>query len=51
MKRILQSKFFWLFLVVMFALPVLPQPLHVPEYWVTLLNYIGLYAIVPSGRK
>jgi ABC-type branched-subunit amino acid transport system ATPase component/ABC-type branched-subunit amino acid transport system permease subunit len=49
MKRILQSKFFWLFLVVMFALPVLPQPLHVPEYWVTLLNYIGLYAIVAIG--
>ncbi|MGF6722764.1 ABC-type branched-subunit amino acid transport system ATPase component/ABC-type branched-subunit amino acid transport system permease subunit [Paraburkholderia sp. GAS41] len=49
MKRILHSLFFWLFLVVMFALPVLPQPLHVPEYWVTLLNYIGLYAIVAIG--
>jgi branched-chain amino acid transport system permease protein len=33
----------------MFALPVLPQPVHVPEYWVTLLNYIGLYAIVAIG--
>jgi branched-chain amino acid transport system permease protein len=49
MKRILHSLFFWLFLVVMFSLPVLPQPLHVPEYWVTLLNYIGLYAIVAIG--
>lgn len=49
MKRIMQNKFFWLFLVVMFALPVLPPPLHVPEYWVTLLNYIGLYAIVAIG--
>jgi ABC-type branched-subunit amino acid transport system ATPase component/ABC-type branched-subunit amino acid transport system permease subunit len=49
MKRIVQEKLFWLFLVVMFALPVLPQPLHVPEYWVTLLNYIGLYAIVAIG--
>ena len=49
MKRIMQNKFFWLFVVVMFALPVLPQPLHVPEYWVTLLNYIGLYAIVAIG--
>lgn len=49
MKRIMQNKIFWLFLVVMFALPVLPQPLHVPEYWVTLLNYIGLYAIVAIG--
>jgi ABC-type branched-subunit amino acid transport system ATPase component/ABC-type branched-subunit amino acid transport system permease subunit len=49
MKRIIQSMVFWLFLVVMFALPVLPQPLHVPEYWVTLLNYIGLYAIVAIG--
>ncbi|HEV3424728.1 MAG TPA: branched-chain amino acid ABC transporter ATP-binding protein/permease [Paraburkholderia sp.] len=49
MKRIMQNRFFWLFLVVMFALPVLPQPVHVPEYWVTLLNYIGLYAIVAIG--
>jgi ABC-type branched-subunit amino acid transport system ATPase component/ABC-type branched-subunit amino acid transport system permease subunit len=49
MKRIMQNKLFWLFLVVMFALPVLPHPLHVPEYWVTLLNYIGLYAIVAIG--
>jgi len=49
MKRIMQKKFFWLFLVVLFALPVLPHPIHVPEYWVTLLNYIGLYAIVAIG--
>ncbi|MEW6346085.1 MAG: branched-chain amino acid ABC transporter ATP-binding protein/permease [Pseudomonadota bacterium] len=49
MKRIMQNKLFGLFLVVIFALPVLPQPLHVPEYWVTLLNYIGLYAIVAIG--
>ena len=49
MRRIMQNRFFWLFLVVMFALPVLPQPFHVPEYWVTLLNYIGLYAIVAIG--
>src|ERR1700754_2888389 len=49
MKRIMQNKFFWLFLVVLFALPVLPQPIHVPEYWVTLLNYIGLYSIVAIG--
>ena len=49
MKRIMQNKFFWLFLVVLFALPVLPQPIRVPEYWVTLLNYIGLYSIVAIG--
>ncbi|SED54757.1 amino acid/amide ABC transporter membrane protein 2, HAAT family /amino acid/amide ABC transporter ATP-binding protein 1, HAAT family [Burkholderia sp. WP9] len=49
MKRIMQNKFFWLFLVVLFALPVLPKPIHVPEYWVTLLNYIGLYSIVAIG--
>ncbi|MBB5462120.1 ATP-binding cassette domain-containing protein [Paraburkholderia sp. Cpub6] len=49
MKRIMQKKFFWLFLVVLFALPVLPRPIHVPEYWVTLLNYIGLYSIVAIG--
>ncbi|EEA03809.1 ABC transporter related [Burkholderia sp. H160] len=49
MKRIMQKKFFWLFLIVLFALPVLPHPIHVPEYWVTLLNYIGLYSIVAIG--
>src|SRR6201996_5371398 len=49
MKRIMQNRFFWLFLIVMFALPVLPQPVRVPEYWVTLLNYIGLYSIVAVG--
>jgi ABC-type branched-subunit amino acid transport system ATPase component/ABC-type branched-subunit amino acid transport system permease subunit len=49
MKRVVRNKFFWLFLVVIFALPVLPRPIHVPEYWITLLNYIGLYAIVAIG--
>ncbi|QBQ96257.1 ABC transporter permease subunit [Paraburkholderia pallida] len=50
MKRlVLHNRFFWLFLVVMFALPVLPHPVHVPEYWITLLNYIGLYSIVAIG--
>ncbi|TKC83550.1 branched-chain amino acid ABC transporter ATP-binding protein/permease [Trinickia terrae] len=49
MKRVIRNRFFWLFLVVIFAIPVLPQPVHVPEYWVTLLNYIGLYAIVAIG--
>ncbi|WP_322058818.1 branched-chain amino acid ABC transporter ATP-binding protein/permease [Paraburkholderia sp. J63] len=50
MKRlVLHNRFFWLFLVVMFALPVLPRPVHVPEYWITLLNYIGLYSIVAIG--
>src|SRR3954465_3773565 len=49
MKRIMKNKFFWLFLVVLFALPVLPRPIHVPEYWVTLLNYIGLYSIGAIG--
>ncbi|NLP61040.1 ABC transporter permease subunit [Paraburkholderia sacchari] len=50
MKRlVLHNRFFWLFLVVMFALPVLPGAVHVPEYWITLLNYIGLYSIVAIG--
>lgn len=40
---------FWCFLVVLFLLPVLPHPLRVPEYWITLLNYIGLYSIVALG--
>ncbi|WP_175938679.1 branched-chain amino acid ABC transporter ATP-binding protein/permease [Caballeronia sp. BCC1704] len=42
-------RFFWLFLLVVFALPVLPGPVAVPEYWITLLNYIGLYSIVAIG--
>ncbi|MEX3964347.1 ATP-binding cassette domain-containing protein [Paraburkholderia sp. EG286B] len=50
MKRfVMHNRFFWLFLVVIFALPVLPHPVHVPEYWITLLNYIGLYSIVAIG--
>ncbi|HEV3427553.1 MAG TPA: branched-chain amino acid ABC transporter ATP-binding protein/permease [Paraburkholderia sp.] len=50
MKRlVLHNRFFWLFLVVMFALPVLPGVVRVPEYWITLLNYIGLYSIVAIG--
>jgi len=34
---------------VVFVLPVLPQPVRTPEYWITLLNYIGLYSIVAIG--
>lgn len=49
MKTILRNKAFWLFLLVLFALPVLPGALRVPEYWITLLNYIGLYSIVAIG--
>ncbi|MGU7784070.1 branched-chain amino acid ABC transporter ATP-binding protein/permease [Burkholderia sp. PU8-34] len=49
MKTMLRNKTFWLFLVVLFALPVLPGALRVPEYWITLLNYIGLDAIVAIG--
>ncbi|WP_306714678.1 branched-chain amino acid ABC transporter ATP-binding protein/permease [Burkholderia dolosa] len=49
MKTMVRNKTFWLFLVVLFALPVLPGVLQVPEYWITLLNYIGLYAIVAIG--
>jgi branched-chain amino acid transport system permease protein len=38
---------FWLplFAVAMLVVPVLP----VPEFWITQLNYIGLYAIVSLG--
>ncbi|KGC07937.1 ABC transporter permease subunit [Burkholderia cepacia] len=49
MKTMVRNKTFWLFLVVLFALPVLPGALQLPEYWITLLNYIGLYAIVAIG--
>ncbi|MBU6492070.1 branched-chain amino acid ABC transporter ATP-binding protein/permease [Pandoraea sp.] len=45
----MKNKFFWIFLVVMALLPVMPAPVRVPEYWVTLLNYIGLYSIVSIG--
>ncbi|WP_370446508.1 ATP-binding cassette domain-containing protein [Glaciimonas sp. PCH181] len=34
-----------IFLVIVALLPVLPTP----EYWITLANYIGLYAIVALG--
>jgi ABC-type branched-subunit amino acid transport system ATPase component/ABC-type branched-subunit amino acid transport system permease subunit len=49
MKRLVRNGSFYLFLVALFALPVLPRPIHVPEYWITLLNYIGLYSIVAIG--
>ncbi len=40
---------FWIFLLIVFALPILPGQVAVPEYWITLLNYIGLYSIVAIG--
>ncbi len=49
MKAILRNKAFWLFLVALFVLPALPGAARIPEYWITLLNYIGLYAIVAVG--
>ncbi|MDR5821370.1 branched-chain amino acid ABC transporter ATP-binding protein/permease [Caballeronia sp. LZ043] len=49
MKFLKRYRFFWVFLLVVFALPVLPGPAAVPEYWITLLNYIGLYSIVAIG--
>src|ERR1700754_3478896 len=49
MKRLVRNGSFYLFLVALFAWPVLPRPIHVPEYWITLLNYIGLYSIVAIG--
>jgi branched-chain amino acid transport system permease protein len=35
----------WLAVVALFALPLLP----VPEFWITQLDYIGLYAVVVLG--
>ena len=49
MKFVMRNKFFWVFLLVVFVLPILPQPVRTPEYWITLLNYIGLYSIVAIG--
>ena len=45
----MKNKYFLIFLVVLAVLPVLPAPVRLPEYWVTLLNYIGLYSIVAIG--
>ncbi|SDV48514.1 branched-chain amino acid ABC transporter ATP-binding protein/permease [Chitinasiproducens palmae] len=45
----MRNKLFWVFLLIVVLLPVLPLPVRVPEYWITLLNYIGLYAIVAVG--
>ncbi len=39
------KKFFPLFIVAVALLPILPTP----EFWITLANYIGLYAIVALG--
>src|SRR5260370_28117497 len=49
MKFGMRNKFFWVFLLFVFVLPILPQPVRTPEYWITLLNYIGLYSIVAIG--
>jgi branched-chain amino acid transport system permease protein len=49
MKFLMQKKTFCVFLLAVFLLPVLPQPIRMPEYWITLLNYIGLYSIVAIG--
>lgn len=49
MKFVLRNKIFIVFLLVLLALPVLRGPVGVPEYWITLLNYIGLYSIVAVG--
>jgi branched-chain amino acid transport system permease protein len=39
------NRFFALFIVFIALLPILPTP----EFWITLANYIGLYAIVALG--
>ncbi|WP_186022424.1 ABC transporter permease subunit [Burkholderia gladioli] len=49
MRAMFHNRLFWAFAIVLFALPVLPGVLRIPEYWVTLLNYIGLYSIVAIG--
>ena len=45
MKRSLQSTL----LLLLFIVGLLLAPLLLPEFYVTLLNYIGLYAIVALG--
>ena len=34
-----------LFVVVLVLIPIVPTP----EFWITLLNYIGLYSLVALG--
>jgi branched-chain amino acid transport system permease protein len=41
----MMKKFFALFILAVALLPILPTP----EFWITLANYIGLYAIVALG--
>ncbi|MGV3652674.1 MAG: ABC transporter permease subunit, partial [Noviherbaspirillum sp.] len=41
----MMKKYFALFILAVALLPVLPTP----EFWITLANYIGLYAIVALG--
>jgi len=41
----MNTRYVWLAVAVLAVLPVLP----VPEFWITQLNYIGLYAIVALG--
>lgn len=40
---------FLIVVLIILALPVIPGPYSVPHFWVTLLNYIGLYSIVALG--
>ena len=40
------NKKFLLPALLLFALPLLP----VPEFWITQLNYIGMFALVKIGR-
>src|SRR5262250_3534197 len=35
--------------VAAFVAVLLSMPLYAPQFWVTLLNYIGLYSIVALG--
>ena len=42
----LQRYGFLIFALVMLALPLLP----LPDFWITQLNYIGLYALVSLGQ-
>ena len=50
MKFLMRNKFFWVFLAGRCSrCRCCRTPIRVPEYWITLLNYIGLYSIVAIG--
>jgi branched-chain amino acid transport system permease protein len=45
----MKTKVLSVLLVLLFAIAFMPGPFRIPEYWITVLNDIGLYSIVTIG--